>query len=135
MVQLGIAEFPDMPAVESKDKPGQSFYYAWASDLLDEVLSTVRDECCATGKAVHWQAFCLKILNPIVQNTEPPLLRDVCTECGIDSERKASNMIITVKRRFRAVLERCLRQVVRSDSEFEDELNELFQILSGRCAG
>ena len=39
-------------------------------------------------------------------------------------------MIVTVKRRFNAVLKQCLRKHVESDEEVEDELNELLRILS-----
>jgi len=44
-------------------------------------------------------------------------------------------MIITVKRCFGRVLEDQLGRFVREDSEIEDEINELFEIISGGRAG
>lgn len=77
----------------------------------------------------------MKVAAPIVENTEVPSYAGVCSKCGIKDESKASNMVITVKRRFRAILKRHLRNLVQADSEVEDELNEVFAILSRSGAG
>jgi len=57
MVQLGITEFPNVPAAKSEARPEQAFYYAWAADLLDEVLGKVGNECYNSGKAVPKSRF------------------------------------------------------------------------------
>ena len=135
VVQLETIELPNLIAGQTKAKPEQVFYYAWAADLLDEVLSRIRNEYCSTGRATHWQVFQAKMLDPIFQNTKAPSLAEICAKYGVDSEDKASNLIVTVKRRFRTVLKRCLRQFVQSDSEVEEEFNELIKILSKSSAG
>lgn len=121
----------EMPAEAT---PDEAFLYTWASGLLDEVLAKVKDECYSTGKATHWQVFHAKILAPIIGSAAPLSLTDICTKYGVDSESKASNMVVTVKRRFRAVLRHCLRKFVQSDSEIEEELSELIEILSKNTA-
>ena len=135
MEQMGAIELPNLPIGQTNAKPEQVFYYAWAADLLDEVHCKVRNEYCSTGKSIHWQVFREKVLDPIIQNTKAPSLAEICTKYGIESEDKASNLIITVKRRYRTVLKRCLRQFVQSDSEVEEEFNELINILSKSSAG
>jgi hypothetical protein len=75
------------------------------------------------------------VVAPIFEDTDSPSLAEICRDVGIDDESKASNMIITVKRRFRAVLKRRLRELVSSDAEAERELDDVFQILSEGCAG
>ncbi len=115
--------------------PDEAFHYTWASNLLDDVLAKVKNECYETDKAVHWEVFNAKVLASIFGEIQTPSLTEICKKYDIDSESKASNMIITVKRRFSAVLKRCLRQFVQSDSEVEDEFNHLLKILSKSSAG
>ncbi len=118
---------PDIP---DRISPDEAFHYTWASQLLDEVLARVKDGCCRTGKEVHWNVFQDRIVGPILENTEAVGLAEICARHGVESEAKASNMIVTVKRRFNTVLKQCLRKHVESDEEVEDELNELLRILS-----
>ena len=130
IVNLESINLPNLPAAQSDARPEQVFYHVWAADLLDEILDRVRNEYCSTDRAIHWHVFEAKVLDPIIHNTKAPSLAWICTKYGVDSEDKASNMIVTVKRRFRTALKRCLRQFVQSDSEVEEEFNELFRILS-----
>jgi len=118
---------PDIP---DRISPDEAFHYTWASQLLDEVLARVKDGCCRTDKEVHWNVFQDRIVGPILENTETVGLAEICAKHGVESEAKASNMIVTVKRRFSAVLKQCLRKHVESDEEVQDELHELLRILS-----
>jgi hypothetical protein len=108
----------------------QSFNYAWVSDLLDQMLEEVQATYCSQGKAVYWLLFADRILQPIMDNTSAPSLDEICEKYGVENTAKASNMIITVKRRFRATLRRYLRQAVASNTEVEEELKELIRIFS-----
>lgn len=110
------------------------FHYTWASDLLDEAIAKVKNEYCGSGKERHWKIFEEEVLTPIFTNVRPPLLSDICSKYGIESTSKASNMILTVKRRLGAVIKRCLRQFVQSEAEVEEEFNELLKILSNSNA-
>jgi RNA polymerase sigma-70 factor (ECF subfamily) len=115
--------------------PEDAFHHAWASALLDQVLGDVRRECCQGGKAVHWEVFRARVLGPIMEDAAPPSLADLCAAHGIVDEAKASNMIITVKRRFQAALTRRIRERVSSDAEVEEEIRDLVEILSRPGAG
>lgn len=130
IVRLETIDLPNFSIAQSEVGPEQVFHYAWATNLLDQVLAEVKDECYSTRKATHWQVFHAKVVAPIVDSTQTPSLSAICKKYGVESESRASNMIVTVKRRFRAVLERCLRQYMQSDSDVEDEFNDLLEILS-----
>lgn len=118
-----------------QEAPEQVFNYAWASNLLDQVLTEVREEYCNTNMQIHWEVFLIKVLEPILNDVEAPPFSEICKKYNIESESRASNMIITVKRRFGVILKRCLRQFVESDSEVEDEYHQLIEILSKGSAG
>jgi hypothetical protein len=72
---------------------------------------------------------------PILEGQTPPPLSALCAEHRIPDEAKASNMVVTVKRRFRTTLRRHVRQAVGSDAEVEEEICDLMQILSKSGAG
>jgi RNA polymerase sigma-70 factor (ECF subfamily) len=129
--QLEADELSNLVESNQEMKPEDAFYYTWAADLLDCVLAEVRDEYCCTGRTTLWEVFRLKVLAPIIDNVEAPSYTEICDKCGLQDESKASNMVITIKRRFRAILKRHLRDLVQSDSEVEEELEEIFTILSG----
>lgn len=115
--------------------PEHAFHHAWVADLLDQVLSEVEEEYCSTNRSSHWAAFRAKIVEPIFNDVETPALTKICKQYGISDQDTASNMITTVKRRFRAVLRRRLRNFVRSDSDVEKELKEIYEILAAIGAG
>ena len=128
--QLETDELSNMAEAHREMKPEDAFYYTWAADLLDCVLEEVKDEYCCTGRVTHWEIFRLKVLDPIIDNIEAPSYTEICEKYGVEDESKASNITITVKRRFRALLKRHLRDLVQSDSEVKEELEEIFRILS-----
>jgi DNA-directed RNA polymerase specialized sigma24 family protein len=121
--------------VHSSMTPDQVFNYVWATDIINQVISQVKRECCDTAKEKHWDVFRAKILDPIIENKNNPSLKELCKRYNIENEAKASNMIITIKRCFKRVLEDHLRRFVRADSEIEDEFNELLGIISKGRAG
>jgi len=130
LAQLNGVAIPDLPIADSKRTPELAFNYTWATNLLDQVLATVKKEYCATGRAAYWEVFQATVVAPILDNAEAPSLAELCEKYGIESEKKASNMTITVKRRFSTALKHHLRQFVHSNSEVEDEFRALVEILS-----
>ena len=112
----------------------QSFNYAWITELLDNLLVEVEVRCHSQGKSLHWQVFHDRVLQPIIENKRAPSLTEICRKYNIEDQRKASNMIITVNRRFRSALKRHLRRSVTRDGEVEEELRELLQIFSNKGA-
>ena len=127
---MEVPDLPSLPPARAEMRPDKLFHYVWAVDLLDRVLMEVKKECYSADQGTHWEIFNSKVLVPIIDGSKPPSLMAVCAVHGVDSQGKASNMIVTVKRRFRRVLERHLRKSVQSDQEVGDELNDLVEALS-----
>jgi len=125
----------DLVTSQKEMKPEEVFYYTWAMNLLDVVLKEARQEYCSTDRTAHWEVFWSRVVAPIIDNVDALSYAEICGKFGIESESRASNMTITVKRRFRAILKRHLRDLVQSDAEVEDELGEVFAILSQAGAG
>lgn len=113
--------------------PEEAFDYGWAVDLMARVLNELEAECQRDGMSKHWHVFRARILLPLMENIQPPPLPDVCRDCGIADPAKASNMIVTVKRRFKQLLERHVRRFVESDAEVPSEIGRLIDLFHSRA--
>ena len=128
--QLDAIDVEAEPIANSDITPQEGFQYAWVAGVLDEILAEVKAECVEADKEVHWKVFGERVLNPILHNTAPPSMPEICTKHCIESETKASNMIVTVKRRLRKALDRSFEQSVESGLESNEELLELMAFFS-----
>lgn len=129
IVSLDAIEQPFLPQSIIELNPEDSYNYAWVSAILDQVLSDVKHACCKQRMETHWSIFSERVVQPMLNNTAPPSLKDICEKYGIESEKKASNIIVTVKRRFQSVLKQYIRSTVASENQMADELKEILKFL------
>ena len=130
MVPLDIIDQYTLPQIVQVSAPEAAYNYAWASALLDRILEAVRMDCQGHGLEIHWQMFSERVVEPILKNRVPQALSDICKKYGIEHPQKASNMIATVKRRFRTALREHVRTTVLSDGETDDELSAIVSFFS-----
>jgi len=126
---------PEMPSEQLGGTPEQAFDYVWASLMLDDVLSEVKKGLYETSRATYWEVFRDKVLAPIFEDAAAPSMAALCGKYGIDGEQRATNMLVTVKRQFRRVLESKLRRYAGEDAAVETELGELIEALSAGSPG
>jgi len=125
LVCLDAVDQMELAETAADLSPEDSFNQAWVSNLLERVLDHVKADCYEDGKSIHWHIFWDRVVAPIMNETAPPSLEDLCHKFGIADKAKASNMIVTVKRRFQSALKRFLRNSVTSDEEMEEEWAEM----------
>jgi RNA polymerase sigma-70 factor (ECF subfamily) len=129
LVSLESIDPSELPEDTSACEPDASYNYAWVSALLDQVLAAVKQSCSEEGLQTHWEFFNARIIEPILTGEPIPPLSDICTHLGVEDTRRASNMIITVKRRFREMLRKHIRNTVISTDQVEEELDEIISFL------
>jgi len=127
LITLEIAHLPVLPQTISQWTPEACFYYAWKSAILDQTVAAVEEDCIHAGQETHWQVFRDHFLNPTLEGREPPSLKALRQHYGLTSEKTASNMVITVKRRFKRVLRKHLRSTVSSEAEADEELRDILE--------
>jgi DNA-directed RNA polymerase specialized sigma24 family protein len=125
LIPLEVVEPPELSHLAVQAEPEDCFNYAWVSALLERVLVDLEANCHRDGQTVHWHLFHDRVLAPIMDRTDPISLAEVCARYGIEDESKASNMIVTVKRRFQKLLTEHLRKSVVSDALLAEELEEI----------
>ena len=121
-------DWNNVPQPASTATPADSFNQAWASALLDGALADLEQECRDDGRAAHWDVFHARFLKPIMTGEKPTSLSDLCAECGVENEKKASNIVVSIKRRFRTILRHRVQPFVESDEDIDDEINDLIVI-------
>lgn len=131
LVSLDMAEMPVLPESLVEASAEDSYQYAWLSILLEHVVSQVKAACGQEGMETHWALFQDRVLGPILADSKPRALTELCETYGIEDTKKASNMIVTVKRRFRSVLVEHIRNTVVSDEQVGEELSYLLRFLPG----
>lgn len=129
LVPLDVIDLPELRQAASELTPEDSFNYAWVSSLLEQVLGEVEAKCHEDGKTVHWHVFHDRVLDPIMEKKEPLSMKEICRKYAVESETRASNMMVTVKRRFQTALRNHLRSLVVSEGQVEEELAEIMRFL------
>jgi hypothetical protein len=69
------------------------------------------------------------VVQPSLKGSAAPSLDELQEKHGIKDEKTASNMVVTIKRRFRSTLEQHIRNTVASDDLLEEEMAEIMQFL------
>ncbi|MHC4205992.1 MAG: RNA polymerase sigma factor [Planctomycetota bacterium] len=129
LVSLDMTEFPNLPQSFSQASAEDSYNYAWLSALLERVISELRISCSEHGMETHWLLFKEHVLDPILGADEPASLKELCDKYSIENTKKASNMMMTVKRRFHKVLLEHVRKSVASEEQISEELEYLLKFL------
>ena len=130
LIRIDMAEPPILSQAAHELDAEQCFNYAWKLDLLERVLSELRDRYTEQGMESHWHVFRDRLLEPSLEDSEVPSLGELCVRYGIENETKASNMLTTIKRQFQSVLKKHIRQTVISGDATEDELKEIFRFFN-----
>ena len=130
LVSFDIISPPALPEAVSRLNPEDSYNYAWTASMLDQVLSEVEAKCHEDGLELHWTVFQDKVAQPILGDSSPPSFADICEKYGIDDQKKAANMLTTVKRRLQKALNQFLRNTATSDDEIHEEFAEIVKFFS-----
>lgn len=123
LVPLDFVDPSDFGASLAVTDPEECFNTAWVSELLEKALEQVEAQCHEDGKTVHWYVFRDRVLQPIINRTETPPLKQICAAYGIDRETTASNMIVTIKRRLQTETRKQLRRSVTSNELVNGEMD------------
>jgi RNA polymerase sigma-70 factor (ECF subfamily) len=129
LVSLELSELATLPQSVATASAEESYHYAWLSALLERVLAQVRSECEQQGMETHWALFYQRVVRPILGGQSPVALADISQEQGVGNAKTASNMIVTVKRRFRTALMEHVRTTLLSGEQTAEEMEELLRYL------
>ncbi len=109
----------------ASDASGSAFDRQWAAAVLALTIERVEAACAQEGLRDHWKAFSIAVLGPVRGRVRPVSMDDLAQRVGADSPARVSNMVQTIKRRFRRTLRQVIAETVESPEDVERELGEL----------
>jgi RNA polymerase sigma-70 factor (ECF subfamily) len=121
LTPLDMIEPSRLPQSDPKSTLGDRLDHMWLSEVLTHVLERIQVECQEKGMSVHWHVFREYVVRPIMDHTDRRPLKEVSQRYGVN-EIKASNMIVTLKRRFGKLLIQHLRRHMISDETAENDI-------------
>jgi len=127
--ELGITSVDDPSAISAEsnpnDAPSHAFDRQWAAAVLALTIERVESSCKEEGLDQQWQAFRINVLGPLTKKTRPMTMEELAEMVGAVSPDQVSNMIQTVKRRFRRTLRQVVGETVSDPGQLEEELMNL----------
>jgi hypothetical protein len=122
-----LALVPDAAAAPGSDP----FDREWAINVIHEAGRRTRTYYTDKGSENSWAVFDVGVLRKQVEGLKPPSHADLARQFGFGSGRQVSNAIITVGRRYGAILREIIGEYVEDQTAIDAELRELMAILSG----
>jgi RNA polymerase sigma-70 factor (ECF subfamily) len=117
---------PEAADHASRDQePAAAFDRQWAAAVLALAIERTEAACKQDGMDQQWAAFRAVVLSPLTGRVRAPSMEALAERLGATSPAQVSNMIQTVKRRFRKALEQVVAETVTDPGEIGDELNAL----------
>mgnify|MGYP001443511826 CR=1 FL=1 len=113
--------------------PEEVFHRQWAADLLRTVLERLQSECQSDGLGEHLDIFEQRVVRPALQEDKPPSVDVFAERFGL-TPKQVCNRTETIRRRFRRVLLDEVRATVTRQSDAEDELLALTNLLASRLS-
>ena len=129
LISMDSMDMVAIPEEMAQSSAEDLFHYTWLTSLMERVVVMVRENCLKQNLEVHWNLFNERVLQPMLAGASAPDLARLCQKYGVDGIKKGSNMIMTVKRRFRATLIEQIRNTVASEALAAEEMEELMHFI------
>lgn len=100
------------------EPPEDYFDTEWTRHLLSSAVDTLRAECTAKGKVIHFQVFERYDLHP--DDSPRPSYADVAAALGI-AATDITNRLAYARREFRRIVLERLREITATEEEFRSE--------------
>lgn len=99
-----------------------AFDREWAAAVIELTLQRLEEACREDDLGPHWTAFKINVVGPTLRKTQPLSMEALAERIGAADATQASNMLQTVKRRFKRLLREVVAETVADQGEVEQEL-------------
>jgi hypothetical protein len=106
-----------------------SFDIAWLRMLLSEALKQMERSCQASENVHIWKIFQMRVIQPVLEGSEPISYENVVAQFGFKSPSQATNALATGKRMFARHLRAVVAQYETGDQAIRAELESLKSFL------
>ncbi len=114
-----------VPEPAAAESGADAFDREWAAAVIEVTLQRLEEACREDGMEPHWQAFRLNVVGPTLRKSKALSMEALAAAIGATDGTQASNMLQTVKRRFKRLLRDVVSETVSDPTEVEQELELL----------
>jgi hypothetical protein len=127
----------DLPAEESGSG---TLDLEWVRTVLGEALKRMELDCRRprrnkTNRVLVWETFRLRLVQPILEGTEPVGYDELVSRLEIASPSAAQNLLVSAKRIFSRHLKAVIAEYEKDSEAAATELQELRESLDGLAHG
>lgn len=126
----GLQMLGDRADLLKADQPHDAFDIAWAHNVISETIRLMRTECEASHRMDVWGVFECRLLDPLLNGTEPVAYDAMVERFGFQSPSQASNVLMTAKRMFARLMRSVVGEYSLGNEQIESEIRELMDILA-----
>lgn len=124
-----IDDHVDTLAKQDSDQDrNAAFDLAWAREVIDEVVATMRTQCTETRREDLWQVFEVRYWKPAMEGVAPEPHESIAQRLKLESAHEAGNLLTTAKRMFTRVFKSVVSRYAVDDDEVRAEVRELTRI-------
>ncbi len=105
------------------------FEQAWVQQVVREALHLMEADCTTRGRTDLWDVFCLRVVHPLLHDTEPMEYAQIVRRFHLRTPREAINLLASAKRRFFTHVRTAVGRYVRDDAQIDEELADLRAIV------
>jgi DNA-directed RNA polymerase specialized sigma24 family protein len=124
-----IDEHADPGSID--EQPSRAFDVAWARQVIAQAVELMRQQCDESRRADLWGVFEQRVLKPALDGAAPMEYDELVRRFELRSPAQASNVLMTAKRMFARTLRGVIAEYAQDQSEIDDEMNDIRQILAG----
>ena len=124
-IDAGANGHPSVP-----DPCDNLFELAWAREVLDRALSSMKADCKDGNRADLWTVFQARVVRPTLENVEPVPHADLAQQLGLEKAEDAANRLVTAKRKFGKHLRAIVGEYEQGDDAIDGEIRDLIAALA-----
>ncbi|MAE66793.1 MAG: hypothetical protein CMJ18_21195 [Phycisphaeraceae bacterium] len=124
-----VALGDDVDVEDVRAGPHRAFDVEWARQVLVEAIARMRGACAANRRPDLWGVFETRVLDPLLEQSEPVAYERLVERFGFASPAAASNALITARRMFVRHLREVVGEYAVGDDGIEQEIRDLRRVL------
>ena len=130
------APLPDADALagagDADDNPARAFEIEWGRQVIARAAELMREECARNERHDMWDVFESRVLAPALHGAEPVSYGQIVHRHGYRTPEQASNVLVSARRAFQRALRDAVAEYVDDESQIDEELRELREVVSRR---
>lgn len=105
------------------------FDIEWVQQLVRDTLHLMELDCRERKRVDLWEIFYLRVVDPMLNDTEPADYEQLVKRFNIQTPRQAMNLLGTAKRCFNRHLRVAVGRYVSDENRIDEEIVDLREIL------